>query len=204
MIVSVGITGGIGSGKTTIAKVFERLGYEVYYADDRAKALYHESKELKADIIRVFGPETYTETGKLNRTYLASKVFPNPELLQELNSIVHPAVRSDFVSWREQASKNSSKLFVLKEAAILFETGTYKDNALNLLVYAPQNLRIERVAKRDGASETAIVQRMNRQMTDHKKSALADFVLYNDGVHPLIPQVLDAERFILTKIAEGF
>ncbi|MBI1286734.1 MAG: dephospho-CoA kinase [Flavobacteriales bacterium] len=190
----VGITGGIGSGKTTACKVFEQLGVPVYYADNRAKELMVNDKVLKDRIVAAFGDEAYIN-GRLNRAYLAAQVFNSKEKLSVLNGIVHPAVADDFDQWLEQQTSD----YVLKEAAILFESGAYQDVDISVLVIAPEQLRIERVMARDGASEEDALRRMKNQWTQERKAKLADHILNNDGSELLIPQVLELHRKFSSK-----
>ena len=171
----VGLTGGIGSGKTTVARFFEALGIPIYFADDRAKALMVNSPELKESIVSLLGVTAYTEDGRLNRAYIASQVFNDKALLEELNGLVHPAVGKDFKQW---ASQQDSP-YVIKEAAILFENGNYKAADKNILVTAPIEMRIERVMNRDGARKEDIEARMQHQWPDSEKIPLADYIIEN-------------------------
>ena len=171
----VGLTGGIGSGKTTVARFFEALGIPIYFADDRAKALMVNSPELKESIVLLLGVTAYTEDGRLNRAYIASQVFNNKALLEQLNGLVHPAVGKDFKQW---ASEQDSP-YVIKEAAILFENGNYKAADKNILVTAPIDVRIERVMNRDGAKKEDIEARMQHQWPDSEKIPLADYIIEN-------------------------
>lgn len=186
----VGITGGIGSGKTTACQIFEALGVPVYYADMRAKELMAHNVSLKAKIVQAFGQRAYSE-GELNREYLAREVFGSKERLSVLNGLVHPAVADDFDEWLEENKKSS---YVLKEAAILFESGAYHNVDVAVLVIAPKEERINRVVKRDGATRDQIIQRMNNQWTQERKAKLADHIINNDGTQLLIPQVLELHR----------
>lgn len=171
----IGITGGIGSGKSFVCQLFEQKGIPVYYADERAKALYHENSSLKKNVIALFGEASYSG-GVLNRAYIAEKVFANAELLNRLNALVHPIVKQDFETWLEQQKAP----YVIKEAAILIESGSYKTCDAVVLVKAPQKLRVQRVIKRDNLSEEEVVQRIKKQMTDEEKLPYADFVINND------------------------
>lgn len=183
----VGITGGIGSGKTTVCRIFEQLGVPVYYADDRAKMLMNTSSTIRAGIIAEFGHEAYTDQG-LNRAYLAGLVFGTPERLAKLNALVHPAVADDFDEWVEH---HVDKPYVMKEAAILFESGAYQGVDITVLVIAPEDVRIERVVARDGVKPEDVRKRMANQWTQERKAKLADHIINNDGFHLLIPQVLE-------------
>jgi len=186
----IGITGGIGSGKTTVCRIFEQLGVPVYYADDRAKMLMNTSATLREGIITEFGSEAYTDQG-LNRAYLAGLVFSTPERLAKLNALVHPAVADDFDEWVEQHAKEP---YVMKEAAILFESGAYQGVDITVLVIAPEDIRIERVVGRDGVMPDDVRKRLANQWTQERKAKLADHIINNDGFHLLIPQVLELHR----------
>lgn len=171
----VGLTGGIGSGKSTVARFFEALGIPIYIADDRAKELMVNDTALKQAIIELLGVAAYAENGNLNRAYIASQVFSHADLLNRLNALVHPAVGKDFKKWVN--SQNSP--YVIKEAAILFENGNYKQSDKNILVTAPTEMRIERVINRDGATKESILSRMQHQWPDSDKIPLADYIVEN-------------------------
>ena len=185
--IKVGITGGIGSGKSTVAKIFSILGIPVYSADDRAKWLMIEDSVLKEKIISAFGKESYSESGQLNRTFLAKTVFSDPEKVKQINRLVHPAVRDDFNSWVNAQSSP----YVLKEAALIFESG-----GQNLLDYVinistPLRIRVSRVMMRDpDRSEGQINKIIDQQLPDEEKNELSDFVIKNVDNKLLIPQVL--------------
>lgn len=170
----VGLTGGIGSGKTTVAGFFKEFGVPVYIADDAGKRLMNNSPEIKNKIIQLFGIEAY-ENNLPNRKFIASKVFNDKEQLSKLNAIIHPAVEKDFKSWREKQFAG----YIIYEAAILFETGAYKKFDFSILVTAPKELKIQRLQKRDGSSIKEIKDRMNNQWSDEKKSMMADFLIEN-------------------------
>lgn len=190
----VGITGGIGAGKSTVCNLFAQKGYEIYYADERAKIVMTDAEDLKASIITHFGLESYTQDGALNRSYLAQKVFGDETLLKLLNSLVHPVVIRDFQYWFQNIQTDKS--FILKEAALIFEAGTNVGLDCVLYVYAPLGLRIERVMQRDQVSQAAVEGRIARQWTDEKKIALSNFVIYNDNSRELMPQIEEAIQFI--------
>jgi dephospho-CoA kinase len=186
----IGITGGIGSGKTTACKVFQELGVPVYYADDRAKELMTTNAVLKNKIVQAFGKKAYSGND-LDRAYLAQQIFGSKEKLSIINGLVHPAVANDFEEWLEE--RNDEK-YVLKEAAILFESGAYQDVDITVLVIAPQDVRLERVINRDGSSKEDVLKRMNNQWTQERKVKLADHILNNSGTQLLIPQVLELHQ----------
>lgn len=196
----VGITGGIGSGKSTASKIFEILGIPVYYADDRGKLLMTEDQSLVASIRETFGPRSYFEDGTLNRAYLASEVFSNEERLAILNSLVHPAVAKDFEIW---AKKYSQTPYLLKEAALLFEAGSYQQLDKTICVLAKRSVRIERILLRDEQrSVQEIEQIIDRQTSDGQRKKLSDFIINNDGDELLIPQVLSIHQELLNLSAE--
>ena len=170
----IGLTGGIGSGKTTVAKLFEELGVPVYNSDLKAKKLMQNSKELRTAVIDLLGKESYV-LQKLNKKYIADKIFDDKELLQKLNAIVHPAVRQDFIKW----AKRKSAPYVIQEAAILFENNSYMTFDKIILVKAPKEVRVQRVLTRDAISEKEILTRMENQWDDSKKIPLADYVIEN-------------------------
>lgn len=172
---TVGLTGGIGSGKTTVARMFKNLGIPIYIADDEAKKLMHSNK-IKKNIIALFGEKAYQEN-QLNRTYIASKVFKDKRLLDELNQIVHPEVAKHFKNWL----KKQKAPYVIKEAAILFENGSYKQCDKTILVISNKQKRIERVVKRDLSTTKKVLDVIENQWPDEKKITLADFVLENNS-----------------------
>lgn len=187
----IGITGGIGSGKTTVCKIFELLGIPVFYADSIAKSIMHTDAELKEQIIRVFGKDSYSENGDLNRAYISSIVFKDEAELQKLNSLVHPAVFRAFDLW---VSEQVNVPYVMKEAALLFESDSYKMCDQTILVLAPEEIRIARVTERDKISEDEVKLRMKKQWPDAEKQKLANYILRNDESHLLIPEIIDLHR----------
>lgn len=191
-MVLIGLTGGIGSGKSTVAKVFETLGIPVYYADDAAKRLMNTNEKLKQEIIKHFGIESYKD-GTLNRPYIASLVFTNKEKLRLLNSLVHPVTIEDSQKWVLQQISP----FVIREAALLFESGANKGLDFVIGVSAPLPLRIQRVIQRDSLSKEEIEQRISRQMDEEEKLKKCDFLILNDEKQLVIPQVLDIHKKIL-------
>lgn len=182
----IGITGGIGSGKSIVCEIFKILGVKVYSADLQARELLDKDQVVKQQIISTFGQEIY-QSGTIDRKLLAGKVFNNPNALQKLNSIVHPAVFNDFNQWVET---NKHEPYVIKEAAIMFESGANKLLDIVVLVYSPPEIRLQRVMKRDKSDKDAVLARMKNQMDDSEKMKLSDFVIYNDNNHSLIQQVL--------------
>ena len=193
-MLKIGITGNIGSGKTTVSKIFEVLGIPVFYADDEAKKVMVDDAILIAELKQAFGAQSYFEDGSLNRKHIASIVFNNEAELKKLNAIVHPAVFRAFDSWVPRF-KNAP--YVLKEAALLFESSSYKMCDKSIMVTAPLELRIDRVMLRDGFSRDEILNREARQFSEKKKLQLANYAVKNDNTELVIPQVLALhEQFI--------
>ncbi len=192
MVLRIGITGGIGSGKSTVARIFEVLGIPVYYADDAAKRIMNEDEELKEQIMAHFGRESYAN-GQLNRSYLASVVFNNQEKLALLNSLVHPATIRDGERW----TLRQSSPYTIKEAALLFESGSAASLHYVIGVSAPTPLRILRAMKRDNISREEVQARMRQQIDESIKMRLCDYVIINDEQQPLLPQVLQLHEQLL-------
>lgn len=173
----IGLTGGIGSGKTTVAKTIEAKGYPVYYSDVRAKEIVNDDEVLKEKIITLLGERAYDEQGKYNRKWVAEQVFNDKDLLQKLNSLIHPAVKNDFEEWVARQTVR----FVFKETALLFELGLDKNCYKSILVTADENIRIQRVMERDGRTYKQVKEIISKQMSEEEKIKKADFVLYNNG-----------------------
>ncbi|MET3979403.1 dephospho-CoA kinase [Mucilaginibacter sp. UYP25] len=190
----VGITGNIGSGKTTVCKIFEVLGIPVFYADDAAKQVMVKDEELIKGIKKAFGNDAYFADGSLNRKYIAGIVFNSEQELEKLNALVHPAVFRAFDKW---VLNQKDAPYVLKEAAILFESGSYKKCDRAIMVTAPLEVRIKRVTQRDGITADEVKARNARQFTEEKKLALANDVIINDGKQLVIPQVLKLHELYL-------
>jgi dephospho-CoA kinase len=176
-MIKVGLTGGIGSGKSTVSKILISKGFSVYNSDNRAKWLMNNSDNLKSNIISIFGDKAYLK-GSLNRKYLSAKVFNDSLKLKALNNLVHPLVAIDFKNW---LLHQKSKDFVFKEAAILIESGAYKEMDKIIVVSCPENIRLERVLKRDGNSPELVKKRMQNQISETEKINHADFVIKNNG-----------------------
>jgi dephospho-CoA kinase len=183
-MIKIGLTGGIGSGKSTVASLFEVLGVPVYVADTESRRLSNTSPSIRDGLIRLFGPAIYTPEG-VDRKRLASLIFSDSECLSRVNAIIHPEVHRDFRDW---AARQRHDLCAI-ESAILFETAFYAEVDVTVTVYAPLEMRIERVQKRDGASREDILRRIGNQLPDEVKMERSDYVICNDDREPLIPQV---------------
>lgn len=191
----IGLTGGIGSGKTTVAKIFETMGIPVYYADDAAKQLMNEDVALKATIRKAFGEEVYIN-GKLNRSYLASVVFADKNKLSLLNQLVHPVTIAAAEKWMSEQKAP----YAIKEAALLFESDAWKGLDKIIGVDAPEALRIQRTMQRDSVTKEEVLARLQKQMNQQEKMERCDEVIINDEHTMLIPQVLAIhEKLILMK-----
>ncbi|WP_129716597.1 dephospho-CoA kinase [Pedobacter sp. SYP-B3415] len=191
-MLKIGITGGIGSGKTTVCKIFEVLGIPVFYADSQAKALMTTDPILMAGVREAFGKHSYRADGSLDNQHIAGIVFNDDEQLARLNALVHPAVFRAFDVWVAAVDRRAP--YILKEAALLFESGSYRMCDRNVLVTAPLELRIGRVMERDGASRDAVLQRIARQFDDETKEKMADYLITNQEDAALIPQVMRLHR----------
>jgi dephospho-CoA kinase len=192
----VGITGGIGSGKSTVCKLFSLLGVPIYTADERAKWLMNHDSQVKEKISASFGLESYTPNGELNRGYLAGIVFSNPEKIAALNALVHPAVAKDFAEWVGQQTAP----YLLKEAALLFETGAAKELDYVINVSSPLRVRMARVLLRDPQrTEEQVNQIIDQQLPDEEKNKLADFSIKNTDNKLLLPQVIALHEQLLRK-----
>lgn len=184
-MIQIGLTGGIGAGKTSVAKVLEHMGYPVFYSDTEAKKLYQTHAGLKEKMRALIGENVY-ENGVIQTAYLAQRLFTEPDLKNQVSALVHPLVREAFQQW---ASQQHAKM-VFNEAAILFETGAYKQFSATILVVAPKEIRLQRVGQRDALSTEQIQARMDKQWTDAQKKALTPYVIENDG-RPLLCQMED-------------
>jgi len=182
----IGLTGGIGSGKTIVAKLFETMGCIIYNSDERAKELYFNT-DIKQQVIALLGKEAYINDIELNKVFIAQVIFSDKDKLQQLNAIIHPAVKQDFKSIVNQYS---SETLIIKETALLFEENISKEVDVSILVTAPIELKIERVMKRSNLSRREVEKRMLAQWTDEQKKSLATYVINNDGKEAMIPQIL--------------
>lgn len=190
MTIKVGITGGIGSGKSTVCKVFKTLGIPVFEADIVAKNLVNTNSDIKKGLINLYGEGIYIPDGGVDRKKLASIIFNDDIQLDKVNKLIHPAVRNEFDCW----IKNQNTKYVIHEAAILFESGFYKIMDYTILVSAPTDTRIERVSKRDNISVELVKERIAKQWTDKQKAELATIVLNNDNTELLIPQIIKIDK----------
>jgi len=193
-MLKVGLTGGIGAGKSTIGKIFETLGIPVYDADNRAKMLMQEDEQVRNRVINIFGADAYSASGKLKREYLSSRVFHDKDALLKLNDIVHPAVAKDFDVWSNQ---KKGVPFVIKEAALIFEVGADKQLDKVIVVSAPEPLRVARIMERDNVEEAAVRARMANQLPEKEKESRADFLLYNNEKLLMLPQVMKIHQQLL-------
>lgn len=194
MPLKIGLTGGIGSGKTTAAKIFELLHVPVYYADAASKRLYDTDRTLMQQMKAHFGDDIYTDD-RLDRTRLASIVFNNPQRLDLLNSLVHPVTIKDAAGWMQAQTAP----YVIKEAALIFESGSGADLDYVIGVHAPLHVRLKRVMARDQSSRDEVLARMKRQISEELKMKLCDFVLVNDEQELLLPQVLKLHASIVDR-----
>jgi dephospho-CoA kinase len=186
----IGITGGIGSGKSVVSRLFAALGVPVYDSDSRAKGIMANDLVLRGQLVAAFGPETYSAEGQLNRTHLAQRVFHDAAQVALLNSLVHPRVGADFEAW-VAAQAAAGQAYILKEAALLYESGAYRQLDRIITVFAPPAVRHARVLRRDAHRSAADVQAiMSQQLSDEEKLQRADYVVYNDDSQLVLPQVL--------------
>lgn len=194
----IGVTGGIGSGKSTVCQIFEYMGVPIYNSDLRAKKLMVENEAVQESVKFFFGESAYLPTGELNSAHLASIVFKDKTMLEKLNSVVHPAVFADAAEWHDS---QTGVPYTIREAALLIESGSYQNLDKLIVVTAPEQVRIERVVKRDGTRPEQVKARMDKQLPEAEKVALADFVINNDGQHSLVEQVVKIHRQ-LTELAQ--
>jgi len=197
-MLKIGITGGIGSGKSVVARIFEVFGIPVLYADDVAKNLMTDDPGLRQQIIEAFGAESYVE-GVLNRTWLASQVFNNEARLKKLNSLVHPAVLSFSKQWMDKQRTP----YLVKEAALFFESGSYTEMDVMVGVFAPEEFRLQRVMKRDMRSASEIRKRMANQLPEKEKMDRCNHIIYNDESRLLLPQVISLHEKLLAMAKEN-
>jgi len=191
----VGLTGGVGSGKTTVANMFHDFGVPIYIADEEAKKLMATSKIIKRKLIELFGSDAYIK-GELNKPYIAKTIFNDKTYLERMNAIIHPRVGTHFKKW---AAKQNAP-YVIKEAAVIFENGTYKEFDYVITVTTPQDLKIQRLLKRDNTTIEKIEAIMKNQWSDEEKIKLSDFVIVNSDLEKTIEQVAKIHKQILKNI----
>ena len=191
-MLKIGLTGGMGSGKTTVSKIFSILGIPVFYADEAAKTIMNENAALKKGIINLFGKEAYTND-ILNRKYISGIVFNDKFKLEQLNALVHPVTIAAADEW----ANAQSSAYIIKEAALMFESPAAANLDYVIGVYAPQHLRLQRVMNRDNVSREAVLARMNNQLDETIKMKLCDFVIINDEQTAVLPQVLELHKKFL-------
>ncbi len=193
----VGITGGIGAGKSTVCKVFEKLGIPIYEADARAKWLMTNSPTLVEAIKQTFGQEAYFEDGQLNRTFLAAQVFNDSDKVRTLNQLVHPRVGEDFEAWTKT---NARAPYLLNEAALMFESGRYLSLDKIITVYAPESVRVARTQQRDKHRSTAEIKAIiSKQLSEEEKIKRADYIIYNDDLQLVLPQILTLHQHLIVQ-----
>ena len=194
----IGLTGGIGAGKSTAARIFEVLDVPVYYADLEARKLMQSDPDLRREIIKLLGKEAY-QNDELNRNWIANQVFNDHNLLSRLNGIVHPAVALHGRTWHDQQSEVP---YTLREAALTYESGQFLHLDAVICVEAPQDLRIRRVMERDDATEAQVRARMHNQWPEDRRQLLADYVIQNDGKQTIIPQILLIHQSLISQASK--
>lgn len=190
----VGITGGIGSGKTLVCRAFSILGIPVFNADRAARDLYSSHPEVRMEMVNLFGEKVFLPSGPINRGYLASVIFSDPGALAAVNALIHPRVREAFGAWHRQQEAP----YVLFESALLFETGSWRAMDAIMLVTAPRELRIQRVMERDQVTREAVIARMNNQWDDDRKREENMIIIVNDDKKPLLEQILITDKNLRT------
>lgn len=199
-MLKIGITGGIGAGKSIICRMFEQLGIPVYDSDSRAKWVMNHDKALREELTETFGTDTYTPGGELNRPYLANVVFNDPERLALLNKLVHPHVKADFTKW---AADSRQAPYVIKEAALMYESEAWRQMDEIIAVYAPLPVRVKRILQRDPHRTEADVKAIiGKQLQEEDKMARAEHVIYNDDQQLIIPQVINLHQLFLSEAAK--
>ncbi|HSM47064.1 MAG TPA: dephospho-CoA kinase [Draconibacterium sp.] len=194
MALTIGITGGIGSGKSTVCQIFKILGIPVFEADLVAKTLINSNTEIKKGLVALFGREIYGSDNRINRKMLADLIFNDDNLLEQVNRLVHPVVRNEFINWL----KTQNSEYIIHEAAILFESGFYKMMNYTILVSAPEEMRIDRVTKRENITPEMVRGRMAKQWSDEEKRKLTTLELVNDNKKLIIPQILEIDKNLKT------
>ena len=198
MPIKVGITGGIGSGKSTVCEVFKLLGVPVFEADAVAKQLQNTNQKIRKGLTHLFGEDIYAHEGVVDRKKLATLIFNDDFQISKVNELIHPVVLEEFENWL----KKQNSAYIVHEAAILFESGFYKMMDFTILVSASEEQRIERIMKRDGVSREIIMQRIKKQWDEGKKQKLANFVIYNDNNNLIIPEIINIDKYFKTLILQ--
>lgn len=193
-MITVGLTGNMGSGKSTVARIFLSLGIPVFNADNEARRIT-QSNEIAAQIAVLFGRKLLNSSGELDRKALAAIVFNDKQKLKQLNELIHPLVWENYISWLKE---NKSADYIIHEAAILFESGLYKHLDKIIVVDAPREVLIQRTIQRDHISEEQVQERLNNQWSTEKIKELADFVIINDNINALLPQVIEIDKKLKT------
>ncbi|WP_321518875.1 dephospho-CoA kinase [uncultured Bacteroides sp.] len=191
MAIKIGLTGGIGSGKSVVSHLLETMGIPVYIADDEAKRITSNNNEIRQQLVSLLGEEVFIN-GNLNKPLLAAYLFSDPEHTKIINGIIHPKVKEDFIDW---TLKNNHYPVIAIESAILIEAGFANEVDIIAMVYAPLKLRLERLAQRDSSSKEQILKRIQSQMADEEKKSMAHFVIVNDEEMPIIPQIIELMKF---------
>ena len=197
-MIKAGLTGNIGSGKSTVARVFEILGIKIFYADEEGRKLYFQ-EAVKDEITSLFGKELLTH-GQVDRKKLANIVFSDRKALDDLNSIIHPRVRRQYLDWLE---KHKEQTYTLHEAAIMFESGFHKMLDVIVFVSAPEELRIQRIIKRDNTNIKSVKERMRNQWPEDQKIRKSDFIIYNDDENMIIPQIIRTDKSIRATLVKA-
>jgi dephospho-CoA kinase len=193
----VGVTGGIGSGKSLVGSVFNSLGIPLFNSDQEGRRLLSEDEKVKHQVVALLGEKVIDAEGKLDRSKIAASVFNNPAQLEALNKIIHPSVQQSFMEW---VKLHAEVPYVIKETAILFESGTYKSCDKIITVIAPLDVRIQRVIERDGISREQVAERIKNQWSDEERIKHSDFLIYNDGNRLIIPQVVEIHKQLLSQV----
>ena len=199
MGLKIGVTGGIGSGKSMVTRLFQLLNIPTYDADKAAKTIMIDDESVRGQLLECFGAEVYLADGQLNRNWLSQRVFSDERELKKLNAIVHPAVIRKGIQWAEA----QVTAYSIKEAALLFESGSYRSLDYTILVSSPLPLRVDRVMQRDQRSQSEVMDRVRKQMAEEKKMELADFVIYNDEKHSLVAQVYAIHKHFTEERLDG-
>ncbi len=195
----IGLTGGIGSGKSTIANIFQFLNIPVYEADSASKKLIDEDSLLQSELVKLLGADIIEEQ-RINRPLMAQRIFGDKEILAQTNALIHPAVARDFAKWHRG---HLGVAYIIREAAILFESGSYQDCNKVIVVTAPKEMRVSRVMERNSITREEVLQRMSNQWSDEKKLSRADYVIYNDHKQSVIKQVLTIHEDIINSANPG-